>query len=235
MSDAILTLSDITSGYGSAAVVRDVSLDIKQGEILAVLGKNGMGKSTLLKTIMVFVSPFGGQVILRDKDVTQTPPHMMARSGVAHIPQENTLFPDLSVEDNLRLGVNSDRLFRERLPTIESLFPRILERMKQRAGTLSGGEQKMLLMCRGLISHPRLMLIDEITEGLQPAMVDRMAEVLVKARDDLGISVLLVEQHLDFALSIANRFMILKLGEIVDQGVVDSQVTSDQLSAHLAV
>ena len=116
MSDAILTLSDLTSGYGSASVVRDVSLDIKQGEILAVLGKNGMGKSTLLKTIMGFVSPFGGQVILRDKNVTKAPPHTMARSGVAHIPQENTLFPDLSVEDNLRLGVNSDRLFRQRRP-----------------------------------------------------------------------------------------------------------------------
>ncbi|BCB73017.1 ABC transporter ATP-binding protein [Vreelandella aquamarina] len=235
MSDTILELDDLTSGYGSASVLRDVSLGIRKGEILAVLGKNGMGKSTLLKTIMGFVRPFSGKVFVQNKDVTTVKPHTMARSGVAHIPQENTLFPDLSVGENLRLGVTSDRLFQQRLPTIEPLFPRILERMKQRAGTLSGGEQKMLLMCRGLISHPKLMLIDEISEGLQPAMVDRMAEILVWARDELGISILLVEQHLDFALTISNRFMILKLGEIVDQGTVDNHISSDELAAHLAV
>ncbi|WP_110651057.1 ABC transporter ATP-binding protein [Salinicola peritrichatus] len=235
MNDAILSVRDLNSGYGSASVLRNISLDIKKGEILTILGKNGMGKSTLLNTLMGFVSPFSGKVMLNDKDVTDIKPHLMARSGVAHTPQENTLFPDLTVEDNLRLGVTSDRLFQQRISTIETIFPRIIERLKQRAGTLSGGEQKMLLMSRGLVAQPQLMFIDEVSEGLQPAMVDRMAEVLIRARDELGISVLLVEQNLDFALSVANRFMILKLGEFIEQGVVDDRTSAEHLSAHLAI
>lgn len=235
MSTVLLSVRQLSSGYGSSAVLRDVSLDIAKGEIVVVLGKNGMGKSTLLKTIMGFVRPFGGSVMLDSKDVTGDQPHLMARSGIAHAPQEHTLFPDLSVEDNMKLGVASDLLFRQRLGAIESLFPRMLERLKQRAGTLSGGEQKMLLMSRALIAQPRLMLIDEISEGLQPAMVDRMAETLLRARDELGIAVLLVEQNLDFALSVANRYAVLKLGEIVEHGVVDSVTSAQRLSDHLMV
>ncbi|EED97207.1 MAG: ABC transporter ATP-binding protein [Cupriavidus sp.] len=235
MTNALLHVDSLNSGYGSAAVLRDVSLTIDPGEILVVLGKNGMGKSTLLKTLMGFVRPFSGTVRLDGKDVTGTSPHVMARSGVAHAPQEHTLFQDLTVEENLRLGVLSDAVFRERLPSVEIVFPRMIERLKQRAGTLSGGEQKMLLMSRALIARPRLMLVDEISEGLQPSMVDRMAEALVRARDELGISVLLVEQHLDFALSVANRFMVLKLGEIVEQGWVDDPDATRNLSTHLAV
>ncbi len=235
MNQELLSVQGLTSGYGTAAVLRNISLGVSKGEIVAVLGKNGMGKSTLLKTIMGFVSPFSGTVSLDGDDVTNIRPHMMARSGVAHTPQEHTLFPDLTVEENLRLGVASNRLFHERLPSLETLFPRMLERLKQRAGTLSGGEQKMLLMSRGLIAQPKLMLIDEVSEGLQPAMVDRMGEVLIRARDELGIAVLLVEQNLDFALSVANRFMVLKLGEIVEQGNVDDVASTQTLSNHLAV
>lgn len=235
MNQELLSVEGLTSGYGTAAVLRNISLSVSKGEIVVVLGKNGMGKSTLLKTIMGFISPFSGTVSLDGDDVTNIRPHMMARSGVAHTPQEHTLFPDLTVEENLRLGVASNRLFHERLPSLETLFPRMLERLKQRAGTLSGGEQKMLLMSRGLIAQPKLMLIDEVSEGLQPAMVDRMGEVLIRARDELGIAVLLVEQNLDFALSVANRFMVLKLGEIVEQGDVDDVVSTQTLSDHLAV
>ena len=235
MNQELLSVEGLTSGYGTAAVLRNISLSVSKGEIVVVLGKNGMGKSTLLKTIMGFVSPFSGTVSLDGDDVTNIRPHMMARSGVAHTPQEHTLFPDLTVEENLRLGVASNRLFHERLPSLETLFPRMLERLKQRAGTLAGGEQKMLLMSRGLIAQPKLMLIDEVSEGLQPAMVDRMGEVLIRARDELGIAVLLVEQNLDFALSVANRFMVLKLGEIVEQGDVEDVVSTQTLSNHLAV
>ena len=235
MNQELLSVEGLTSGYGTAAVLRNISLSVSKGEIVVVLGKNGMGKSTPLKTIMGFVSPFSGTVSLDGDDVTNIRPHMMARSGVAHTPQEHTLFPDLTVEENLRLGVASNRLFHERLPSLETLFPRMLERLKQRAGTLSGGEQKMLLMSRGLIAQPKLMLIDEVSEGLQPAMVDRMGEVLIRARDELGIAVLLVEQNLDFALSVANRFMVLKLGEIVEQGDVEDVVSTQTLSNHLAV
>jgi branched-chain amino acid transport system ATP-binding protein len=235
MSAPVLDIAGLTSGYGSAPVLRDVALSLGRGEILAVLGKNGMGKSTLLKTIMGFVRPAAGAIRLDGADVAGAPPHRMARSGVAHAPQEHTLFQDLTVEENLRLGVASDRAFRDRLTDVEAVFPRMVERLRQRAGTLSGGEQKMLLMSRALIARPRLMLIDEISEGLQPTMVDRMAEALTRARATLGVTVLLVEQHLDFALSVADRYAVLKLGEIVDRGAASDPSAAGALAAHLKV
>lgn len=232
---ALLTAEALTSGYGSAPVIRGVSLSVRRGEILAVLGKNGMGKSTLLKTLMGFVRPMAGAVLLDGADATGRAPHRMARAGVAHAPQEFTLFQDLTVAENLRLGVLSDALFHERLPDVAAAFPRMAERLKQRAGTLSGGEQKMLLMSRALIARPRLLLIDEISEGLQPTMVDRMAEALTAARRDLGVAVLLVEQHLSFALAVADRFAVLKLGEIVEEGKAGDPGAAAALADHLKV
>lgn len=235
MSAPLLDVEGLTGGYGSVPVLRDVSLQVGRAEIVAVLGKNGMGKSTLLKAIMGFVRPMAGSVRLDGVDMTGAPPHLMARAGVAHAPQEQTLFQDLSVEDNLRLGVPTDRLFRDRLGDVETAFPRMVERLRQPAGTLSGGEQKMLLMSRALIARPRLMLVDEISEGLQPTMVDRMAEALSRVRGELGVAVLLVEQHLDFALSVADRYAVLKRGEIIDRGAAADPSTAGALSAHLAV
>lgn len=215
---AILAVDGLVSGYHGAKVLHGVSLALKPGEILAVLGKNGMGKTTLLKTIMGFVRAAAGRVTLDGADVTGTPPHRIARAGIAYAPQDYTIFQELTVEENLRLGVASDGLYRGRMDVVAEAFPRMAERLKQRAGTLSGGEQKMLLMSRALIAEPRVMLVDEISEGLQPTMVDRMAEVLSRVRDR-GTAVLLVEQHLHFALEVADRYAVLKLGEIVDEGV----------------
>ncbi|CAM3308646.1 ABC transporter ATP-binding protein [Paracoccus nototheniae] len=235
MITPLLAIKALTSGYGSAAVLHEVSLNVNKAEIVAVLGKNGMGKSTLLKTIMGFVRPLSGQITFAGKEVTRAAPNVMARAGLAHAPQEHTLFQDLTVEDNLRVGVISDRVFRQRLPEVEVVFPRMIERLGQRAGTLSGGEQKMLLMSRALIAHPQIMLVDEISEGLQPTMVHRMGEALTRARDELGIAVLLVEQHLDFALSVSDRVAIMKLGEIVEEGASRELAGGGRLVAHLAV
>lgn len=235
MTAPLLAIDALSSGYGSVPVVREVTLGVARGEIVAVLGKNGMGKSTLLKTIMGFVRPLSGSVLFDGAEVAGAPPHRMARAGVAHAPQEKTLFQDLTVEENLRLGALSDRAFRDRLQDVEAVFPRMVERLKQRAGTLSGGEQKMLLMSRALIARPKLMLVDEISEGLQPTMVDRMADALTRARAELGVAVLLVEQHLDFALSVADRYAVLKLGEIIDEGSAGDASAAESLVAHLAV
>lgn len=235
MTASLMVLDDITSGYGAGMVVRNVSLSLRPGEIYAVLGKNGMGKSTLLKTLMGFVRPASGTVTLDGADVTHLAPQRMAGRDVAYAPQEFTLFQDLTVEENLRLAVPQDQLFRERLPMLETVFPRILERLRQRAGTLSGGEQKMLLMSRAMLAKPRVMLIDEISEGLQPTMIDRMAEVLRKTRDENGTAVLLVEQHLSFALSVADRYGILKLGEIVEEGIATGPSVVEKLAEHLKV
>jgi ABC-type branched-subunit amino acid transport system ATPase component len=231
----ILALNGLSSGYGAAMVVRNITLTLRPGEIVAVLGKNGMGKSTLLKTIMGFVRPAAGRVTLGGADATHWPPHLMAQSSVAYAPQEFTLFQDLTVEENLRLGVADDRQFRERLPSLAEVFPRILERLRQRAGTLSGGEQKMLLMSRAVLARPRVMLIDEVSEGLQPTMIERMAEVLRRTRAENGTSVLLVEQNLTFALSVADRYAVLKLGEIVEEGPAGDPRAAETLGEHLKV
>lgn len=232
---ALLKVDGIVSGYGGSMIVRGVSLSLQPGEILAVLGKNGMGKTTLLKTIMGFLPVREGRIAIAGNDSTGRPPHMIAASGVSYAPQEFTIFQDLTVEENLRLGAPSDRIFNDRIESLRDVFPRMLERLKQRAGTLSGGEQKMLLMSRALLARPRLMLIDEITEGLQPTMIERMGEVLSAARRDHGVAVLLVEQHLRFALSLADRYSVLKLGEIVETGTAGDPAAARTVADHLKV
>jgi branched-chain amino acid transport system ATP-binding protein len=219
---AALQLVNLTSGYGSSTVVHGVSLEIAPGEILALVGKNGMGKSSLLKTILAFLPAWDGVVRIDGRDVTRLAPFRKRALGLAYSPQEQALFQDLSVRDNLRLGLGDDRGFEASLSDISGWFPVLTARLSQRAGTLSGGEQKMLIVARGLIAKPRLLLLDEVTEGLQPSVVDRLAEVLAATRRDRGTAMLVVEQHLDFVLGLADRFAVLKRGEVVDTGPVDA-------------
>lgn len=219
---AALELVNLTSGYGSSTVVHGVSLEIAPGEILALVGKNGLGKSSLLKTILSFLPAWDGAVRLDGRDVTRLAPFRKRALGLAYSPQEQALFQDLSVRDNLRLGLSDDRGFEASLSDISGWFPVVTARLSQRAGTLSGGEQKMLIVARGLIAKPRLLLLDEVTEGLQPSVVDRLAEVLAATRRDRGTAMLVVEQHLSFVLGLADRFAVLKRGEVVDTGPVDA-------------
>ena len=219
---AALELVNLTSGYGSSTVVHGVSLEIASGEILALVGKNGMGKSSLLKTILSFLPAWDGAVRIDGRDVTRLAPFRKRALGLAYSPQEQALFQDLSVRDNLRLGLSDDRGFEASLSDISGWFPVLTARLSQRAGTLSGGEQKMLIVARGLIAKPRLLLLDEVTEGLQPSVVDRLAEVLAATRRDRGTAMLVVEQHLSFVLGLADRFAVLKRGEVVDTGPVDA-------------
>jgi branched-chain amino acid transport system ATP-binding protein len=222
MTAAALELINLTSGYGSSTVVDAVSLQIAPGEIFALVGKNGMGKSSLLKTILSFLPAWNGAVHLEGRDVTRLAPFRKRALGLAYAPQEQALFQDLSVRDNLRLGLSDDRGFEASLSDISGWFPVLTTRLSQRAGTLSGGEQKMLIVARGLIAEPRLLLLDEVTEGLQPSVVDRLAEVLAATRRDRGTAMLVVEQHLSFVLGLADRFAVLKRGEVVDTGPVDA-------------
>ena len=233
--EACLEVEGLSSGYAGATVVRDVSFSISSGEILVVLGKNGMGKSTLLKTVMGFVRATSGSIRLEGKEITNRSPHLNARQSLAYTPQEYAIFQDLTVEENLRLGVATDGLLAERMGDVETAFPVIAQRSRQRAGTLSGGEQKMLLLSRSLIARPKIMLIDEISEGLQPSIVTKMANVLRSTADKNGVAVLLVEQNLPFALSAADRFAILKIGQIVERGDVAHAATAATLEQHLRI
>jgi branched-chain amino acid transport system ATP-binding protein len=232
---AILGISALTSGYGEAIVVRAVSMTVAPGEIVALLGKNGMGKSTLLKTVMGFLPAREGRVMVRGRDVTGEPPHRIARQAIAYTPQEQAIFQDLSVADNLRLGQPEADWFDEELTRVGQVFPFLRERLGQRAGTLSGGEQKMLLIARALMARPKLMLVDEISEGLQPSIVERLAEALLAERKRTGVSMLLVEQNIQFALKVADRWAVLKLGEIDDEGDSGERRAASRIADHLSV
>ena len=231
---AALELAGVSSGYGEALVLRDLDLVVEPGEIFALLGKNGMGKSTLLKTIMGFLPARTGRIRIAGAETTGLAPHRVARRSIAYTPQEQALFQDLTVADNLKLVLPDARRVTAGLERIAAWFPVLRKRLHQRAGTLSGGEQKMLLVARALMSRPRLMLIDEISEGLQPSVIERLSAVLKSERDTAGTSILIVEQNVKFALAIADRYAVLKLGEISDRGSaresgVEVRIT-DQLS-----
>ena len=235
MTAAALELRGVSSGYGEAVVVRDVVLDIQPGEIVALLGKNGMGKSTLLKTVMGFLPILSGTIRMSGEDITGQPPYRIARRAIAYTPQEQALFQDLTVEENLQLAVRDESRLRAGLRRMGEVFPFIPQRLKQRAGTLSGGEQKMLLIARALMTVPRLVLVDEITEGLQPSVIQKLAAVLKDERERAGTAMLLIEQHVTFALEVADRYAVLKLGEIVDRGAVGAAGVEQRITAHLSV
>ena len=230
-----LAVAGLSSGYGEAVIVRDVTFDVRPGEIFALLGKNGMGKSTLLKTVMGYLPAHAGTISLFGDNITGQPVHRVARRSIAYTPQEQALFQDLSVEQNLRLGLRDESLFAPGVKRIGEIFPVLPGRMAQRAGTLSGGEQKMLLVARALMSRPRLMLIDEISEGLQPSVIDRLAAALRDERAQSGTSILLIEQNVKFALAVADRYAVLKLGEIVDAGEVATAGLERRITDQLTV
>ncbi|HZS82290.1 MAG TPA: ABC transporter ATP-binding protein [Stellaceae bacterium] len=235
MTAAALELDRVSSGYGEALVIREVALSLAPGEIFALLGKNGMGKSTLLKTVMGYLPLAAGAVRLFGEAVAGLPPYRLARRGVAYSPQEQALFQDLSVGDNLRLGLADSALFAAGLERVGAFFPFLPERLRQRAGTLSGGEQKMLLVARALMARPRLLLIDEISEGLQPSIVQKLAEVLRAERAASQAAILLVEQNVHFARAVADRYAVLKRGEIVDSGRLDDAGAESRIVRELSV
>ncbi len=232
---AALDVGGLVAGYGGAMVLHGLSFKVQPGEIVALLGKNGVGKSTLLKSIMGLLPARNGTVSLFGEPVSRLPAHQVARRQLAYAPQEKALFQDLSVEQNLRLGLRGDASFATSFERVAHVFPVLATRLKQRAGTLSGGEQKMLLMARALLASPRLILIDEISEGLQPSVIERLAAVMRTERQQSGTAMLVVEQNVGFALSMADRYLVLKRGEIVDQGRVDSPQMAGQVAARLGV
>ncbi|RAH97277.1 ABC transporter ATP-binding protein [Acuticoccus sediminis] len=230
---AKLALEDITSGYGNVEIIKSLSLGVRPGEIFALMGKNGMGKTTLLKTIVGLLPARRGRILLDGADVTKKGPKTMADAGVAYAPQEQPLFQDLSIRDNLRLALRSDRALAEGLERVYGHFPFLADRLAQKAGTLSGGEQKMLIIARAMMTAPKLLLIDEISEGLQPTVIERIAAALRDERAN-GTTVLIVEQHLAFALSIADRWAVMKLGQIDDAGEIGPD-TEARMLEHLRI
>ena len=235
MTASALVLDGISSGYRSSIVLRNLSLAIHPGEAVALLGKNGMGKSTLLKSVMGFLPKKTGSIRLHGHDITCMSPHLIAQKGIAYAAQEHALFADLSIRDNLRLGLAKESWFDERFVAIEPLFPVFKTRLQQPAGTLSGGEQKMLLLARALMMRPSIIALDEITEGLQPSVIDRLANALLQERQAHGTAMLIVEQNVAFALKVADRYVIIKQGELIDSGPAKAHGAIDAVYHHLQV
>ncbi|MGI9005214.1 MAG: ABC transporter ATP-binding protein [Streptosporangiaceae bacterium] len=227
---SLLTLENVTTYYGQMRILEEVSLQIGAGELVCLLGGNASGKSTTLKTILGIVRPRSGRVLIGGEDVTGwTVPQRIAR-GIAIVPENRRLFGQMTVQENLELGAvlrRGERLD-EDLERIHGLFPRLLERRQQLAGTMSGGEQQMVAMGRALMSRPRLLLMDEPSMGLSPALVQQNFEIIKEVHES-GVAVLMVEQNATMALTIADRGYVLSTGEIVLEGPAAELLQSDDL------
>ena len=217
----MLSLESINVAYGRAQVLRDLSLTVNPGEILCLLGRNGAGKTTTMKAIMGLLPLMSGQIRLSDVIISDLPAHKVAGSGIGYIPQGRRLFSELTVAQNLEVGLMARNTDRQVLESVLELFPRLQERFHQSAQTLSGGEQQMLATARALCLEPEILLLDEPTEGLQPSMIEAIRQVIVVMRDK-GVGILLVEQRVDAVLSVADRIAFIENGQNLE--TLDAEV-----------
>jgi len=214
----MLRIENIRVCYGKAEALSDVSLTVRQGEIVALLGSNGAGKSTLLKTISGINRLKSGRIVYKDREIQTLPSHQMVAMGIIHVPEGRCVFPDLTVDDNLRMGAftrKDPEGVAKDMQFVFELFPRLGERRRQSAGSLSGGEAQMLAIARGLLSAPVLLMLDEPSLGLAPVVREAIFKVIQQIHQERGITILLVEQNAKWALQVANRGYILENGRIV--------------------
>jgi branched-chain amino acid transport system ATP-binding protein len=230
MAEALLALDDVRAGYGDAVVLEGITLGVPQGRSLAVLGRNGVGKSTLLLTIMGLTRVSRGAVIWRGRDITRAAPHWRAREGLGWVAQEREIFPSLSVEENLLVA---SRPGRWDLEAVYRLFPRLNDRRASRGNHLSGGEQQMLAIARALMTNPMLLLLDEPLEGLAPIIVEELTAAIARMTADEGTAFVLVEQHAEVALALTDEAIVLERGSIVhrarSQDLLKDEATLDRL------
>ena len=235
-SPALLTVRDLHAHYGKSHILHGVSFEVGSGEVISLLGRNGSGRSTTMKAIMVLVLPTAGQVSLRGRALAGARPYAICRAGIAYVPEEREVFANLTVDENLRMGEQPAQPGAMQW-TVEHMFdyfPRLKERRNTSAGSLSGGEQQMLTMCRSLLGNPLVMLIDEPTEGLAPKIVVQVGEC-IRDMHARGVSVVLVEQKLAIALKVSTRVCVMGHGRIVFEGspeqlIADQQLLSDWLA-----
>ena len=220
----MLSISNVTTGYGATTVNRDVSLELAEDEIVTVLGPNGAGKSTLLRTITGLVKRRSGRITLDGRDVTGASPDVMARLGVVLVPEGRKIFADMTVEENLRLGAYTRRdaaAVAADIDMMESFFPILKVKRAQKGGSLSGGQQQMLAIARGLMARPRVLLLDEPSLGLSPLLVKEIRAIILDIGRQFGASVLLVEQNAGLALTVARRGYLMQNGRFVLSGAID--------------
>ena len=214
----LFELRGVTAGYGPTPILRDVSFDVEEGDIVSLIGRNGVGKTTLMKVAIGLLSPDEGTVMFDGEDITSMSADKRARAGIGYVPQGRDVFPRMTVEENLRIGTevggrNRGKLFEE----VYEYFPRLEDRKGQKAGTMSGGEQQMLAIGRALVGNPDLLLLDEPSEGVQPSIVTEISERVQEINDEIGTTVLFVEQNIQFTMNASNNCYVMEKGRIVNQ------------------
>ena len=227
----MLKIRDLIVRYGMIEAIKGISFDVNDGEIVTLIGANGAGKTTTMHTISGLIKPYSGTMVFDDNDLVKAPAHKIVEYGIAQCPERRRVFASQSVEDNLLLGayLRKDKdAIKKDLNNVYSLFPRLLERKKQLAGTLSGGEQQMLAMGRALMAKPKIMLLDEPSMGLSPLLVKEIFNI-IKDINKQGVTILLVEQNAKMALSIANRAYVIETGKIVMSGTGEELLNSDDI------
>jgi len=228
----LLALDEVHAHYGKSHVLHGVNLQLAANEVLSLLGRNGSGRSTTMKAIMGLVAPSGGHIRLDGREITGARPYAICRAGVAYVPEEREVFANLTVDENLRMGEQpaTDGATQWSIEDMFGYFPRLKERRNTKAGSLSGGEQQMLTICRSLLGNPRVILIDEPTEGLAPMIVAAVGEC-IRDMHRRGVSVLLVEQKLAIALKVSTRVCVMGHGRIVFEGTPQQLASDEQLLA----
>lgn len=232
----MLDIDSLTAAYGSAQILNGVTLDVGEGEVVALLGRNGVGKTTLMKTAMGLVPATGGRVSLRGHDISGMPTHGIARAGISYVPQGRGIFDKLTVEDNLKMGLRANPSASAGIPAfIFDRFPILADRRRQIAGTMSGGQKQQLAISRALCGDPKVLLLDEPSEGIQPNIVQDIGLFLRELVTTRKISVLLVEQNLGLVEAAADRFAIMVKGEIVHKGMPAELKDEALLQRYLSV
>lgn len=231
----MLELKDIRVNYGKSKIINGISLEIKRGEKLAVMGRNGVGKTTLLKSMMGVLPLEEGSITLLENDISSAMPHQRSRAGIAYVPQGREIIPDLTVEENLDLGgyAHTRDLATQKEIVLE-YFPALKVHLKRKGGVLSGGQQQQLAIARALMSEPKILLLDEPTEGIQPNIVAEIATILERIRKEMNLTLVIVEQNIKFAKKIADNYIILQKGQIVSQGKIDN-LDDETIKKYLAV
>ncbi len=220
-TEPLLSIKDLSVGYGQSLVLSNVALDVPQGQVVCLMGRNGVGKTTMLKAIMGLLTPRSGRIRFGESDLTRWAPHRRAKAGFGYVPQGRHIFPYLTINENLQMGLEAfpgKKGRPEAMDRMYSLFPALKVNPGKVAGTLSGGQQQQLALARALIRRPTLLLLDEPTEGIQPSIVQEIEDLLHRLREQKETTILLVEQFLDFALGIADYCYVMEKGAIVLEG-----------------